>query len=272
MNKNCFQDPTEILEHDWPFSDKVNKEEVFSLLKTFFGYSLSQKEEVPFRFHEVTRPHYGLVRSVIVVSAPIKNEHAYYTIRIIHQPDRTVAEGLDLPSYQKFRVEQLVHTLKDHYPVSHFIESNEYLIILQKFVFYPVCKFTRLIDIINLLEIMFYASNSRVLLDYNQNHWLTSEYGLLMYCDLDFMGNFFSSSLEALRANINQVMVFLDLNNCMLLPKALSELSKKGEEKAQFVINFKRVLQNFIETCQSRQGLSGLLQMKLKCLSKSFGD
>lgn len=265
-----FGFPIEIKKHVWPFGDEFIKEDIVPLLNGFFGHLKSQV--FPYEFYEVTRPDYGLVRPVTVLSTPINDRRSYYTIRITAQPDSSTEIGLDLPAYQKYRIEQLVQTLQDHFPTIYFIESNRFLIVMQHFVFFPVCQFNRFIDIFNLLKIMWLASNSRVLLDYNQNHWLTSENGRLYYTDKDFMGNFYLDRDEALGANINQAMIFLTTENCNFLPQALRKFASLGSNQAEFVKSFKKILKRYITSCQAQQELSEGLQLKLKCLSKVYGE
>lgn len=270
MKPSMFEGSIDIKKHVWPFGNEFIKEDIVPLLNEFFGHLKSQN--MPYEFYEVTRPDYGLVRPVTVFSTPIYDRRAYYTIRITAQPDLSAEIGLDLPAYQKHRIEQLVQTLQDHFPIIHFIESNRFLIVMQYFVFFPVCQFNRFIDIFNLLKIMWLASNSRVLLDYNQNHWLTSENGHLYYTDKDFMGNFYLNRDEALGANINQAMIFLTLENCKFLPQALRKFASQGLSQAEFVESFKEILKHYITSCQTQQGLSERLQQKLECLSKAYGE
>ncbi|MFX0150025.1 MAG: hypothetical protein ACFFAJ_04535 [Candidatus Hodarchaeota archaeon] len=267
-----FGFPIEIKKYEWPFDAEFDREEIIPLLNQFFGHLKSQ--EAPYEFYSVTRPDFGLVRPVMVLSAPMPmhNRKAYYTIRITTQPDPSVNIIFDLPSYQKNRIEQLVQTLKDHYPAIHFIESNEFFIVIQNFIFLPVCKFNRYLDIVNLIEIIWLASSSRVLLDYNQNHWLTSENGRLYYVDKDFMGDFYPNRDEALGANINQAMIFFNLENCEFLPQVLKEFASRGSSQAEFVISFKRTLKQYITSCQTQQELSERLQKKLKCLGEVYGE
>ncbi|MFX0170706.1 MAG: hypothetical protein ACFE9L_02170 [Candidatus Hodarchaeota archaeon] len=265
-----FGFPIEIKKFEWPFDAKFDREEIIPLLNEFFGHPKSQ--EVPYEFYAVTRPDYGLVRPVMVISAPMHDRKAYYTIRITIHPDPYTNSIFNLPSYQKHRIEQLIQTLKDHYPTNHFIESNKFFIVMQNFIFLPVCRFDRYIDMINLVEIIWLASSSRVLLDYNQNHWLTSENGRLYYVDKDYMGDFYPNRDEALGANINQSMIFFSLKNCGFLPQALNEFADLGISQAKFVNAFKRTLKQYVTSCQTQQELSERLQQKLHCLSKVYGE
>ncbi len=256
----------EIKEHDaindWPFDESFDQKEILQVLNAFFGYPDMFKN--PFRFYEVNRPGYGIDRSVKVLQN-LNNE--YYAIRIFMKPEfRTLDVPFDKAAYHQTRIRQLFQALREHYPATYFLGTKYLLIILQQFIFSPVCQFSELTEIKGLLEIIWYASKARILLDYNQNHWLISEIHGLLYVDTDYMGQILPDCQKALADNLNQAMVFLNEKNCPILAQALRDLSASGLEQANFVAEFLQILKRFLSSFNNIDSLSKPLQNKLKCL------
>ncbi|MFW9777767.1 MAG: hypothetical protein ACFFE8_02855 [Candidatus Heimdallarchaeota archaeon] len=268
MHPKMFGFPVEITKHQWPFNADIDQKEVITLLDAFFS-PLNMYHKL-YSFYKVTRPDYGLVKSVTVVEAPFHDMCAHYVIRCNRQPHSTQTISLNLPAYQKQRIEQLITTLGDHYPPTLFINTEKYFITLQQFLFYPVCEFSEKVDIVNLLDIVYLASKSRILLDYNHNHWLKSEIGFLYYCDTDYMGNFYQTEYQALEANLNQTMAFLNETNCRLLPSALEEFASVGSSSEDFVEQFRCALEDLLSLSFSNPNLSESLRNKINCLSRVF--
>jgi hypothetical protein len=256
----------EIKEHDaideWPFNERFDQREILQVLNAFFGHPDMFKNQ--FRFYEVNRPGYGIDRAVKVLQNP-NNE--YYAIRIFIKPEfKSLEVSFDKAAYHQERIRQLFQALREHYPATYFLGTKHLLIILQQFIFSPVCQFTDPIEIKGLLEIIWYASKARILLDYNHNHWLISKKQGLLYVDTDFMGQILPDCPKALAENLNQALVFLTVGNCPLLADALRELSVSGSEPAKFVTEFLQVLKRFLASIKDIDSLSKPLKAKLNCL------
>ncbi len=271
MRPEMFTYPVEVTKHedgDWPFSQDCGKIEILQCLNSFFGHSTMH--ENLFEFYTVNRPGFGIDRAITVLSNP-KNE--YYTVRISTKLERESSKAVFNPAaYSKERIQQLYMALREHYPATYFLNTKHLLIILQRFVFYPVCQFVNLHEMIGLLEIIWYASKARILLDYNQNHWLVSENGHLFYVDSDFMGHILPDRHIALSENFNQSMVFINSDNCNILAQVLPIFATRGEDYSQFLEEFFTVLRNYLESWKAVKNVSALIQRKLKCLTNIVND
>ncbi|UCG01101.1 MAG: hypothetical protein JSW11_15975 [Candidatus Heimdallarchaeota archaeon] len=271
MRPEMFTYPVEVSKHedsDWPFREDYSRIEILQCLNSFFGHSTLH--ENVFEFYKVNRPGFGIDRAITVLSNP-KNE--YYAIRISTKPEiETTAVVFDPAAYSKERIQQLYMALREHYPATYFLNTKHLLIILQRFVFYPVCQFVNLHEMIGLLEIIWYASKARILLDYNQNHWLVSERGHLFYVDSDFMGHVLPDRHIAFSENFNQAMVFINPDNCNVLAQVLPILATRGEDYPQFLEEFFTVLKNYLESWKTVKEVSPYIQCKLKCLTNIVND
>ncbi|MFX1248639.1 MAG: hypothetical protein ACFFB2_13670 [Promethearchaeota archaeon] len=271
MRPEMFDYPVEVIKHnddDWPFSKDYNQFEILQCLNSFFGHS--RINENVFRFYKVNRPGFGIDRAITVLSNP-KNE--YYTIRISSKPEFESSEAIFNPAaYSKERIQQLYMALRDHYPATYFLNTKNLLLILQQFMFYPVCQFTNPHEIRDLLEIIWYASKAYILLDYNQNHWLVSDNGHLFYVDSDFMGQLLPNRIKAFSENFNQAMVFINPDNCKLLAQILPEFATRGNDYPQFLEDFFTVLKVYLEGWQTIQEISPKIRRKLDCLNNILKD
>jgi hypothetical protein len=256
----------EIKEHDviddWPFDINFDQREILQVLNAFFGHP--DMFENKFRIYDVNRPGYGIERAVKVLQNP-NNE--YYAIRIYIKPEfKSLEVSFDKAAYHQERIRQLFQALREHYPATYFLGTKHLLIILQQFIFSPVCQFTDLIEIKGLLEIIWYASKARILLDYNHNHWLISKKQGLLYVDTDYMGQILPDCQKALAENLNQALVFLTVDNCPILAEALRELSVSSSDSANFVTEYLQVLKRFLDSIKDIDSLSSSLKAKLNCL------
>ncbi|MFX1538950.1 MAG: hypothetical protein ACFFDI_32605 [Promethearchaeota archaeon] len=271
MRPEMFTYPVEVTKHEdteWPFREDFSRLEILQCLNSFFGHS--SLHENPFEFYKVNRPGFGIDRAITVLSNP-KNE--YYTIRISTKPEMNSSEAVFNPAaYSKERIQQLYMALREHYPATYFLNTKNLLIILQRFVFYPVCQFVNLHDMIGLLEIIWYASKARILLDYNQNHWLVSEKGHLFYVDSDYMGHILPDRHIAFSENFNQAMVFINPDNCNILAQVLPIFATRGGDYSQFLEEFFTILQNYLDNWKSVKEVSPYIQRKLKCLTNILND
>ena len=271
MRPDMFGYPVEVSKHEegeWPFDANFDQQEILQCLNSFFGHSTMN--EMAFEFYDVNRPGFGIDRAITVFSNP-KNE--YYAIRIFTKPEIESSKVPFNPAvYSKERIQQLYMALREHYPPTYFLNTKHLLIILQRFVFFPVCQFTNPDEIKGLLEILWYASKARILLDYNQNHWLVSKKGHLYYVDSDFMGQILQDRHRALSENFNQAMVFIDSENCKLLAQVLPEFATRGNDYPQFLEEFFRVLKNYLESWKIVKEINLAVQGKLTCLNNIFNN
>lgn len=271
MRPEMFTYPVEVTKHEddeWPFPEEFGRIEILQCLNSLFSHS-TMHENV-FEFYKVNRPGFGIDRAITVLSNP-KNE--YYAIRISTKPEMGSSEEVFNPAaYSKERIRQLHVALREHYPATYFLNTKHLLIILQRFVFYPVCQFVNLLEMIGLLEIIWYATKARILLDYNQNHWLVSEKGHLFYVDSDFMGHILPDRHIALSENFNQAMVFINSDNCSILAQVLPIFATRGGDYSQFLEEFFTVLRNYLESWKTVKEVSLPIQRKLKCLTNIVND
>ena len=141
-----------------PLFQKFNDLEVRHLLKEFFGL----EDDRSYEFYEVKRPGYGIDRSIPVFS-PSPN-HEYFTLRTFPKPEVGKEPVFNQATYRRDRVKTLIAALRDHYPATYFLDTNNFLVILQRFVFSPVCRFENMEEIKELLEIIYLASSACILI------------------------------------------------------------------------------------------------------------
>jgi hypothetical protein len=256
-----FGYPVEVSKHDdWPFNADYDKEEILQCLNAFFGHSDMYNNV--FKFYEINRPGYGIDRSVTVLSNP---KREYYTSRIYTKTNtklKSLEVAFDPARYRKNRIQQLY--------ITYFLNTKHLLILLQRFVFHPVCQFSRPIEITGLLEIIWCASKALILLDYNHNHWLASESGHLFYVDTDFMGQTFQDLHRVFYENFNQAMVFINPENCKLLLEVLPEFATRGNDYSQFLEEFFKVLKQYLESWKTVEVIPDIVQRKIDCLNNIF--
>ncbi len=246
-----------------PLFKKFNELEVRHLLKEFFGLD----DDRFFEFYEVKRPGYGIDRSIPVFS-PSPN-HEYFTLRAFPKPEIGNEPVFNQAVYRRDRVKTLIAALRDHYPATYFLDTRDFLLILQRFVFSPVCQFENMSEIKELLEIIYLASSACILLDFNENHWLIKGDGRLIYTDTDYMGpGPLKDSQKALEENFNQSMIFFNENNCHLLSDALHQLSKKETGHLNFVRDFIKTLETYLVNWKSIDITSESLKKKIICLEQ----
>ena len=247
-----------------PLFNKFNELAVKNLLKEFFGI----ENDRSFEFYEVKRPGYGIDHSIPVFS-PSPN-HEYFTLRAFPKPELGKEPvSFNQAVYRRDRVKTLITALRDHYPATYFLDTNDFLLILQRFVFSPVCRFENMREIKELLEIIQLASSACILLDFNENHWLIKGDGRLIYTDTDYMGpGPLKDNQKALEENLNQSMVFFNENNCQFLSNALNQLSRKENGHKSFVKDFIKTLETFLLHWKSIDITSDSLKKKIICLEQ----
>lgn len=268
MHPDMFGYPVEVSKHEeedsLPFRRDFDSVEILQCLNAFFGHSTMH--ENLFKFYKVNRPGFGIDRAITVLSNP-RNE--YYAIRVFIKPDSDVSKGIFNPAvYRRERIQQLYSALRDHYPATYFLNTKNLLIILQEFFFFPVCQFTNIDEIRGLLEIIWFASKAQILLDFNQNHWLVSDKGHVLYVDTDFMGQRLPDRRKALSENLNQSMIFITPSNCDLIKKVIPEFATRGYDYPHFVEEFLIVLKDYLDCWETTKQISNIVQQKLDCLKR----
>ncbi|MHA1975046.1 MAG: hypothetical protein ACTSW1_18795 [Candidatus Hodarchaeales archaeon] len=256
--------PFEVLsleEANNPLFKTYDKNSILPLLHNFFGL----KSSVEFEFYEVNRPGYGIEHSIVVLSSPNLET---FTIRVYEKPNENNDEvGFNLALYKRERIQTLVSVLRDHYPATYFLENKELLVILQRFMWYPVCQFIKTEELKELLEIIKLATSASILLDYNENHWLISDNCNLYYTDTDYMGSGpLKDPNKALMDNINQSMIFLNTQNCRLLTDAFNLLITRDPANKNFVRDFVIALDYFVNSWTDKEEVSDLIKAKIECL------
>ncbi|MHA2238583.1 MAG: hypothetical protein ACXAB2_09475 [Candidatus Hodarchaeales archaeon] len=269
-----FDFPIEIREVESPWGNQFSMEDILPVIQKFYGQIHSMKANI--KFYEVTRPGFGLVRSVITISpiftnVPVKKSYVY-TIRIFLRPDRTENIVFNLAEHHKTRIELLFTALGEkHYPPPIFLQTPNLLIVLQPFLFLPVCDFSRKTDIINLIELLYLATKARILLDYNHNHFLRSEINNVYYVDTDFMGNLCPDENHALIANLNQSMIFISSKNIPFITKALKDFSKKDFKRSEFAKRLVQQMNTYImNSKEESMDLLPKLKEKLEALENQL--
>lgn len=261
-----FNYPVEVVKHTkWPFNPEFDRSEILQCMNAFFGHN--QLEDCCFDFYEVNRPGYGIDRAVTVISYPNKES---YAIRIFIKPDPLLQDmSFDKAAYFRERVQKLYSALREHYPATYFLNTKYLLIILQRFIDRPVCSFKSSSELYQLLEVIHFASDARILLDYNHNHWLMAANGVLKYVDTDYMGHILPDRPIALSENFNQAMVFINENNCKFLKEALINYLNKGNDTKEFVSKYISVLKTFINQWDTIEQISEPIRRKLVCLKET---
>ncbi|MFX0085512.1 MAG: hypothetical protein ACFFAU_07550 [Candidatus Hodarchaeota archaeon] len=245
MKADMFNFPVEIKELEWPFNSNFDEKEIRELLNEFGGILKPQIEEERFEFYEFSRTGPGLGEPAIILFLPSKG---HFSIKPFAYPPPIALSlkkpPINLASYHQMRVQHLIHSLGEHFPETQILESKtgNIMIIFQKFLFHPICQFNSTQQICQLIEILMLASRARILLDYNQNHWLVSGLDFLYYVDTDYIGHSFLDHDKCLLENLNQSMAFFTSENINLFPQALRIFTEGSEIQAMFINRFKNVL------------------------------
>ncbi|MHA2226244.1 MAG: hypothetical protein ACXAC8_13630 [Candidatus Hodarchaeales archaeon] len=251
MQSDMFNFPVDIKKLDWPFNSNFDENEIQQLLNEFEGNLKPRTKEDRFEFYEFTRTSLGLSQPAVVLFLQGKG---YFSIKpYAYSPTITLSlkkPPINLANYHRMRVQHLIHSLGDHFPSTQILESNSgnMLIIFQKFLFHPICTFTTSQHVSQLIEILWLASQARILLDYNQNNWLFSGLDFLYYVDTDYIGHSYHDPYKCLYENLNQSMAFFTPENVNLLPQILKNFSERSETQAKFVTKFKIVLKKLIKS------------------------
>ena len=144
MQSDMFNFPVDIKKLDWPFNSNFDDDEIHQLLDEFRGTVKPQTKEDRYEFYEFTRTDLGLSHPAIVLFLPSKG---HFSIKpFAYSPPITLylkKPPVNLANYHRMRVQHLIHSLGDHFPETQILESKSetILIILQKFLFHPICQF-----------------------------------------------------------------------------------------------------------------------------------
>ena len=122
-----------------------------------------------------------------------------------------------------------------------------------------------------LIDLIFLASKAKLLLDYNHNHFLRAKDSTLFYVDTDYMGDKYPDSEEALKSNLNQAMIFINVNNISFIPQELTKFSSKSEMHKNFARLFLQEIKRYIEFGETqKEHLAIKLEKKINKLKETF--
>jgi hypothetical protein len=122
--------------------------------------------------------------------------------------------------------------------------------------------------VLNLFKLIYLSSKARILLDYNHNHFLRVNEGKkLFYVDSDYMGDKYPDTKSALKANLNQAMIFITYKNATYIANVLLSLSNQSESLLEFTKSVVHALNNFILLCRNDwENTSPSLRAKIESL------
>ena len=269
-----FDFPIEIQEVESPWGNRFSMEDIVPLIQQFYKQTYSIDSKI--QFYEVTRPGFGLVRSVITISPLLNsltvNKSHVYAIRVFLRPKKTEKPIFNLAEHHKNRIDLLTAALGEkHYPIPIYLQNTNLLIVLQPFLFLPVCDFSLMSDVYNLIELLYLASKAKILLDYNHNHFLRSEKTNVYYVDTDFMGNLCPDEIQALEANLNQSMIFISPKNIPFLKKNLEKFSKEDLSRLIFAKRLvKQIKKYVVNSIDESTVLAPKLRSKLNALENQL--
>lgn len=188
-------------------------------------------------FHSITRLGKGLVHPAITlqIKGP-DNEINFYVVRYFEKNEEQfrTSEFFDRSVFHSQRMKNL-RLLGAYYPNIRLYDLKDGVLVLQEFLFYPICDFKDQTSQDQLVGLLFLASKHNIFLDFNQNHWLyDSERGRLFYVDKDYNEDLEDFEMSVSQ-NFNQSAIFLNENNYRLFAIALKPFNNiKDREKKHF--------------------------------------
>ena len=188
-------------------------------------------------FYSITRLGKGLVHPAITLAIKCQNnEINYFVIRYFEKNEEQyrTPEFFDRAVFHSQRMKNL-RLLGKYYPDIRMYDLPGGVLILQQFLFYPICEFNDQTSHDQLIGLLFIASKQNIFLDFNHNHWLyDQEKGRLYYVDKDY--NEDATDFEfSVSQNFNQAAIFLNEQNYKLFAIALKAYNNvKEREKKHF--------------------------------------
>ena len=238
MDPSLFHEHVEVKRTSYSIKwDEYGKEIESSITK---HYNI---DSVP--LYEVYRLEDGLVHPAYVIEVQKRKDtkkkevstSRYSVIRFFQgnsysKPDETYFDRA------KYHINRIINLskLEKYYPAYEVLEipAINGVLVLQEFHFYPICKFDTPEGIFEFLQLLFIASKNGIFLDFNQNHWLYDKNTHhLIYCDGDYIEDHLPFE-KAVKENLNQATIFLNLENAFWFAQAISHFKNKQEENTRF--------------------------------------
>lgn len=229
--KPRFQEDVSIEEKDlndfFPHNHIGDIQETFS--KNFNGCKLT--------YYAITRLGKGLVHPAFTIEIDCgDDENSFFVIRYFEKNEEQfrTPEFFDRAVFHSQRMKNL-KLLTKFYPEIRIYDLPNGVLILQEFLFFPICDFRDQESLDQLAELLFTASKHNIFLDFNHNHWLyDKEKGKLYYVDKDYNEDLedFESSVSQ---NFNQAVIFLNDKNYIFFANALKTFNDiKQRERKHF--------------------------------------
>ncbi len=256
MDASLFSEPVKIIEVSLDtFLSKAGQIALYEseLLNSKGGFEV----------YEVYRLSGGNTTPIRVVKT---YQGSFFSIRIFPKNPDDNPEYFDLARYHRERMQDL-SGLGRHYPVTFFVEVEQHLLALQKFLFCPVAIFKTIEEIRELFEVMFTASKAGLFLDYNQNHWLfcRSKEGIdtLYYVDKDYNDQKMSFE-DAIHQNFSQSILFLNSSNVAYYCLLIKQYNQANKDKSKFSQTVLSLLRQYLLDLEGRE-ITSAIEEKRKC-------
>ena len=184
-------------------------------------------------FHLITRLGKGLVHPAITLEITCEdNEINFFVLRYFEKNEEQyrTSEFFDRSVFHSQRMKNL-RLLGKFYPDIRFYDLPNGVLILQEFLFYPICDFKDQASHDQLVGLLFSASKQNIFLDFNHNHWLyNKESGKLYYVDKDYNEDV-EDFETAVSQNFNQAAIILNEQNYKLFAIALKAYNNVKERE-----------------------------------------
>ena len=188
--------------------------------------------------YSITRLGKGLVHPAITLQIVCNSDEAnYFVARYFEKNEEQyrTSEFFDRSVFHSQRMKNL-KLLERFYPNMRMYDLPNGVLILQEFLFFPICDFKDQTSLDQLVELLFVSSKHNIFLDFNHNHWLyDKERGKLFYVDKDYNEDLEDFEMTVSQ-NFNQSAIFLNEKNFKLFALALKTYDnvKEREKKHYF--------------------------------------
>lgn len=188
-------------------------------------------------YHSITRLGKGLVHPAYTLKLECSDgEVIFFAVRYFEKNEEQfrTPEFFDRAVFHSQRMKNL-RLLGKFYPEIRFYDLANGVLILQEFLFFPICEFKDQQSMDQLAELLFTASKHNIFLDFNHNHWLyDQEKGKLYYVDKDYNEDLEDFEMSVAQ-NFNQAAIFLSDINFKFFSMAIKSFNNfKDKERKQF--------------------------------------
>ena len=250
--KELFSDD-EIEIKQISFEELVSESHVEDIIKALNRKYKKRKRNL----YLVKRLGKGLVQPIATLEI-IGNKNKpndYFAVRYFEKNEKKYRKRkyFDRALFHSRRMKNL-KKLKGHFPQIYINNLKNGVLILQEFLFSPVCTFSDLNTWVELFEIMFLASQNKLFLDYNQNHWLYNKEIGLYYVDKDYNEDSLTKKDSTIQ-NFNQASIFINDINPPLIAQVLKTYlqDKKSIKKRNFANIIVNLIEKKIEILKERE-------------------